>query len=233
MLRRTLDACVDRPLEPLDAFLRSLHFVQVVDEDLLVRTMFQLLSLEPRHVLRAPCNDLFRPAHVELKEKLPQPISMTKLIPLRRVARSNKIAQGLLLSVGNPYGGEITAPKETRELLRIPAIRLYLVPRFDRDERWRDDVALDSHLGELPVEAVPARTGLVADVKLASRLQLLDHPPNRVGPIGDRSHRVHRAVLLRNRHRDRLRVDVQPHPSCSLLHDRLLSCVALRSFAAA
>ncbi len=215
------------------SFARFTSFT-VVDEDLLVRTMFQLLSLEPRHVLRAPCNDLFRPAHVELKEKLPQPISMTKLIPLRRVARSNKIAQGLLLSVGNPYGGEITAPKETRELLRIPAIRLYLVPRFDRDERRRDHVALDAHLGELPVEPVPARTGLVADVKSClPSPTLLDHPPNRVGPIGDRSHRVHRAVLLRNRHRDRLRVDVQPHPSCSLLHDRLLSCVALRSFAAA
>src|SRR5487761_2062638 len=233
MPRRPLDGGVDRPLEPLDAFLRSLHFVRVVDEYLLVGSMFHLLSLEPRHVLRAPRHDLFRSAHVELKKELSEPISMTKLVPFRRVARPNEIAQGLLLDVGDPHRGEVTAPKKTRELLCVPAIRLYSVSRLDRDERRRDDIALDSHLRELPVETVTARTGLVADVKLASALQLLERPTNCVGSIGDRSHRTHRAVLVCDRDRDRLRMHVQPYPSCSLLHDRLLSCVALRSFAAA
>ena len=143
---------------------------------------------------------------------------MTKLVPLRRVARPNKIAQGLLLGVGNPHGCQIPAPKQTRELLRVPAVGLYPVSRLDRDERRGDHVALDPHLRELPVDAVPARTGLVADLKLASALQLLDRPTNRLGPIGDRPHRVHRAVLLRNRDRDRLGVHVQPYPSCTLLH---------------
>ena len=145
------------PLEPLDPFLRSLHLVQVVDEDLLMRRMPHLLSLEPRHVLRAPRDDLLRPTNIELKEKFPEPIAMAKLVSLRCVTRSNEISQRLLLGVGNPHRREIAAPKQTRELLRVPAVGLYSVSCLDRDERRRDDVALDAHLRELPVETSRVR----------------------------------------------------------------------------
>src|SRR5580658_8842252 len=107
MLRRASDACVDRLLESLDPFLRSLHLVQVVGQHRLMGGVAHLLPVEPRHVLGSPRCDLLRPAKIELKQEFSEPISMTKLVSLGGMARSNQISQGLLLGVGNPDRREV------------------------------------------------------------------------------------------------------------------------------
>src|ERR1700722_10406016 len=108
-----------------------------------MRGVAHLLALEPRHVLGSPRRDFLRPTKAELKQEFPEPISMTKLVSLGGMTRSNQIPQGLLLGIGNPDRRQIATPKETRELLRVSTIRLYPVACLDRDERRRDHVALD------------------------------------------------------------------------------------------
>ena len=169
-------------------------------------------------MLGTPRSDLLRPANIELKEKLAESISVTKLVSFGGVPRSNQVAQGLLFGVGDPDRRQVTASMQTCELLGVSAIRLYPVARLDRAEGRRDHVALDPHLRELPVQTVPARTGLVADPQLSFALQLLDRPSYRLAAVGNRSHRLHRPVLVGHRHGDRLRVHDQAHPSCNLLH---------------
>src|SRR6267378_829690 len=114
---------------------------------------------------------------------------MTKLVSFGGVARSNEIPQRLLLGVRNPDRRQVATPKQSREFLRVATICLHPVSCLDRNQRRRDHVALDAHLRELPVEPVPAGTSLVADVQLASALQLLDRPTHRVGTIWNGSHR--------------------------------------------
>src|SRR5438105_2122755 len=127
-----------------------------------MRGMRQLLHLEPRHVLRTPRQDLLRPADIELKEKLPEPIAMTKLVTLGSVARTNEVPQRLLLCIGDPDRREIPTPMKPRELFGVATVRLYSVSRLHRNERRRDHLALHPHLRKLPVQAVPAWPSLVA-----------------------------------------------------------------------
>jgi hypothetical protein len=79
--------------------------------------MGHLLRFEPHHVPRSPRNDLLRPTNIELKEKLSEPISVTKLVSFGGMTRSNKIPQSLLLGVGNPDCGQVTTAKEPCELV--------------------------------------------------------------------------------------------------------------------
>jgi hypothetical protein len=66
-------------------------------------------------VLRSPSDDFLWPTNIELKEKLSEPISVTKLVSFGGMTRSNKIPQSLLLGVGNPDRRQIAAAKEPRD----------------------------------------------------------------------------------------------------------------------
>ena len=55
----------------------------------------------------------------------------------------------------------------------------------------------------------PARLLLVAGPQMLHRSELVDHLPYRFQTVGNRSHRTHLPALCGDRHRDRLRMDIE------------------------
>jgi hypothetical protein len=68
-------------------------------------------------VLRSPSDDVLWPTNIKLKEKLSEPISVTKLVSFGGMTRSNEVSQRLLFRVGNPDCGQVTTAKEPCELV--------------------------------------------------------------------------------------------------------------------
>ena len=77
---------------------------------------------------------------------------------------------------------------------------------------------LNTEPRELPIERVARRACLVADPEIRKLSQLAQEPAHRFGPIGDRAQGPRLVAPLGHRHRDRLRVHVQPYKSCILSH---------------
>src|SRR5438034_8019062 len=67
--------------------------------------------------------------------------------------------------VGNPHRRKITRPVAAGEPGGVPPIGLDAIARFGGHEGGGDDVAVDTKLGQLPVEHVAAGPSLVAGVK--------------------------------------------------------------------
>src|SRR5205085_4067412 len=102
----------------------------------------------------------------------------------------------------------------------ILAIGLHAIARLRRNQAGRDDVARDTEGGELPVQRIAGRTGLVADAQPRRPLELGDQFPHRLRPIANRPELPDTAVRLRNRHRDRFGMDIETDMTHSVWHKR-------------
>ena len=84
-------------------------------------------------------------------------------------AGPNQVAHRFVSTVRDPNGREFTCAMQSGQLHRISAICLDPVSRATGDQRWRDHDAIMASGGHLTLNAVPAWTGLVANVKLDTR----------------------------------------------------------------
>ena len=84
--------------------------------------------------------------------------------------------------------------------------------------RLGDDVAVNAEARELPVERVPGRARLVANLQLRWIAQLPEQPPDRLRTVGDCPQRPGLVSALRHRHRNRFRVYVHAYKSGNLAH---------------
>jgi hypothetical protein len=82
----------------------------------------------------------------------------SKLVFLGRFPSAHEISQCFVLRVGHPDGCEVTAPIGTRELLCVATVGLDAFAGLRGNERWRDDVAVNAELRELPEEDVSGGT---------------------------------------------------------------------------
>ena len=82
--------------------------------------------------------------------------------------------------------------------MRAPAtVGLYPVARPYRNERGRNDHAVVAKLGELPVQAITAWTGLMAEMKLAPIApELVSKLADMIGAVRDRAPVPHFAASL-------------------------------------
>ena len=151
-----------------------------------------------------------------------------QLVLLRRLAGAHQIAQCLVRRVRNPDRRQVAAAVAARQLLCVAPVSFYAVAGPHRYQRRRDHLAHGTQLGQLPVQHVAAGSRLVADAQLCGRAQLADHPANRLRPVPDRAERAHLPARLGNCDRDRFGMYIESYESDRLLHDRLLSLVALR-----
>jgi hypothetical protein len=98
--------------------------------------------------------------------------------------------------------------------MRAPApVGLYPVARLHRNARGRGDHAVVARFAELPVQAVAARSGLMADMKPAPIApKLVGKLADMIGAVRDCAPVPHftAPLALRKRHRNRGLMDIQP-----------------------
>ena len=80
---------------------------------------------------------------------------------------ADQVAHRLVRLVGHPHRGQLAGPQQAGELLRVAPVRLDPVAGLARDQRRRDHGAAVAEPGQLPVEPIAGRTGLVAEVQPA------------------------------------------------------------------
>jgi len=157
-------------------------------------------------------------------------MASSQLVFLGGLTCSYQVAQRLVCRVRHPDLRQLAGAKAARKLDGVAAVGLDPVTGLLRDQRRCHDVALHAHLGELPVQRVARRPGLVAGLDALRSPELVHELPHRLGAIGNRPQRPHLSATawLGDRDGDRLGVDIEPDESCSFLHDRSPSHVALR-----
>lgn len=139
--------------------------------------------LEPHRRQPAPVGD--RPARLSgidaavAQQKSLQMLPHLAQNPHRGRARSDQIAHRLVRLVfrtdlihwiksGTPFTPDrrqFTGPVQFRQHHRVAAVRLDPVARLYGDERGRDHDAVMPHLDELAVQAMAARSGLMAEMQ--------------------------------------------------------------------
>ena len=99
-------------------------------------------------------------------------------------ARSHQIAHRLVGGIGNPHGCQLAGPVQRRQGRGVTAVGLDPVAWTPRDQGRRHHDAMAVEVGELPVQAVTTRTGLVTHPELvAAPPQAFDQPAHHLGPV--------------------------------------------------
>ena len=85
----------------------------------------------------------------------------------RRQASAREIADRLMGLIRNPDRGQFAGPMQLGQIDRIPPVRLDPISRFARDQRRSHDDAAMPGEGQLPLNAIAARSGLITEPKFA------------------------------------------------------------------
>ncbi len=158
-------------LKPLHPLGRGARDGAVVIEHDLVGHLGERDPLEPGLVGAAPGADSRRRVDRPAQQELGEPVACPQLVGLGIVAGTDEIAQRLTRLVGDPDRCEVAAAQQSGELGRVAPVGLDPVAGLGRDERRGDDDALDAERGELAVERVAGRAGLVGDAQPGVRPQ--------------------------------------------------------------
>ena len=184
-------------------------------------------ALHPLEIPLSPPVDAGGGAPAVSQQKLPQPMARAQLIFLRRLAGADHVPQGLMRGVRDPHRCQVARAVAPRQLLGVAPIRLDTVAGLHRYQGGRDDLAPHTEGGQLPVDDIPGRARLVTGAHVLGRSQPLHQRADRFRSVRDHPHGAHRTPRLRHGDRDRIRVHIETD-KLYLLHDRLLSHVALR-----
>jgi hypothetical protein len=139
-------------------------------------------------------------AQQEALELLPGPTHRLH----RGRARPHQVAHRLVRRVGHPHPGQLPGPQQARQREGVAPVGLHPVAGPARDQRGRHHRAVVAQRGDLPVQAVAARAGLVADPEPAVLLaEPLDQAPHGLRLVGDLTMEPHRALAAGLGHRDR------------------------------
>ena len=138
------------------------HLGDTVTERDLLGLEVELDGLHPPPPRMRPRATVLWMSEAISKQVLHEPMFRPALVSLRGRPRADEVPQRLVGRVGNPHSRQRPALVAEGQLLRVPTVRLDLVARLPRNQRRRDDIALDTHLRQLPVQRVAGRPGLVA-----------------------------------------------------------------------
>ena len=100
------------------------------------------------------------------QQKLLQPVPRPQLILLRGFARPHQVPQGFMRRIRHPHRRQISTAITPGQLLGIPPVGLHPIPRLHRNQSRRDHHTADPRPGELPIQGVAVRPGLVAHLQL-------------------------------------------------------------------
>ena len=131
--------------------------------------------------------------------------------PHGRGSGTDQVAHRLVRRVRHPNRGELAGPVQLRQAQRITPVGLHPVARLARDQGRRHHHAGVAEPLELPLQAVAARAGLVAEAQLPP----IPSQPSRqlgddLGPVREHPELPDLATpdALGDRHGDRRLVDV-------------------------
>ena len=83
----------------------------------------------------------------------------------RRKTRAHEIADRLMSLIRNPHSGQFSGAMQLGEVDRIPPVGLDPISRLARDQRRSNDNALMPSKGQLTLNPIAARSGLIAEPK--------------------------------------------------------------------
>ena len=129
--------------------------------------------------------------------------------------------------VRDPHRRQVARAVAPCQFQGVAPIRLDTVAGLHRDQGGRDDLASHTEGRQLPIEDIPGGARLVTRAQLFGGSKTLHQFADRFRTIRNHPHGAHRPVRLRHGDRDRVRVHIKTD-KLYLLHDRLLSHVALR-----
>ena len=133
-----------------------------------------------------------------------QLLAFAAQIVRRRLAGPDQIAHRLVDRVRHPYPGQLAGPMQPRQRHRIAPVGLDPLARPLRDQRRSNHQAVMAESLDLPIQPVPGRPRLVAEMQLAIAAgQLADQPLHRrrrTRYIAEKPH-LAGAPAIGNRHR--------------------------------
>ncbi|PBB52153.1 hypothetical protein CK223_31175 [Mesorhizobium loti] len=89
-------------------------------------------------------------------------------------AQPDQDAHGFVIRIGRPDEGQLSGPIEADEHGGVATVCLHPIARLPRNQRWRRHVAPMAQAGELAIDAITARAGLIAKrQRLAGTLQTI------------------------------------------------------------
>ena len=83
----------------------------------------------------------------------------------RRLTCTNDVADRFMGLIRNPDRGQFTGAMQLGEVDRISPVGLDPISRLARDQRWSHDDALMPGEGQLALNPIAARSGLIAEPK--------------------------------------------------------------------
>ncbi len=90
-----------------------------------------------------------------------------------RQTGAHEIADRLMGRIRNPYRRQFARSMQPGQVDRVPPVGLDPIARLARDQRRSHDDAIMPGEGQLPLNAIAARSGLVAEPKRASATRQL------------------------------------------------------------
>lgn len=130
----------------------------------------------------------------------------------RGIPRPAEVPDRFVVDRRDVHRRQIAGPQEARELGRVPAVSLDPGARLPRNQRRGDDLTAEAAGGQVPIQAIPARAGLIREAEVG-RLAL--EPAQELRQVGvaranvaDEDGRIGR-VALGVGHGDGLFVDVE------------------------
>jgi hypothetical protein len=148
----------------------------------------------------------------------------------RHQPRPHQVAHRLVRRVRHPDRRKLARTVQLRQADRVPPVGLDPVPGPARDQRRCDDRACVASLDQLPVHAITAWAGLVAEAQLIMLAPQLDQElAQRCRRVLDCAKKIGRVpqATPRNRNRDRRLMHVQTNECGNLSHDPSPICLRL------
>ena len=144
-------------------------------------------------------------------------------------AQPDQVAHGFMIGVRHPDGRQLAGAMKPREHGGIAAICLHPIARLRRNQRRRHHVAPVAEIGQLAINAIPARPRLITKrQRLASKLKALAQFANRDSIVGYLAQIVQcsAATAFCHRNRDPFFVNIQTNKS-GMFHEARLLCMRL------
>jgi hypothetical protein len=144
-------------------------------------------------------------AQQELRQPVPRPGPVFDHVG----TGAAQVPHGFLPDGRDADGDQLAGAVQPRQPAAVPRIGLDPIPRCDRDQRRRDHLAADAHVGKQPGQLEPGGAGLVAGSQPAGIAEAANEPAHRRLVVGNPVDLGDLLVRGQDRHRDRVAVHVQ------------------------
>jgi hypothetical protein len=164
-----------------------LQFAVILLEDPSDSRLIKDQSLEPRGMLTRPEGALRIDVPVTDQQTV-EPLAGPLEVHLGAFAATRQLPIRLLGRLGWMDLRQLSGGEQSQQLASVSPVGLDPIPRLDRHQRWRDDLADAADLLEQPLQHKATDSRLIADLNLAGSLltDLLEHPLDLSGGVGHR-----------------------------------------------